>query len=52
MSSPDSKGRPTYTEQLFTQDPDWSIFMQMKDPTLHSLSGPNGTVLIGWNLDL
>ena len=52
VCSPESKGRFTYTEQLFTLDPDWYIFMQMKDPILHSLIGPNGTVLIGQNLDL
>ena len=27
----------------------WSNFMQMRNPNLHSLIGPNNTVLISWN---
>lgn len=47
--SPKTKGRPTYIEKVPTLVPNWFIFMQMKDPNLHSFIGPNFTVLIGQN---
>ena len=37
------RGRPAFIEEVATLASDWSIFMQMRNPNLHSLIGWNST---------
>lgn len=43
----ETKGRRGFLEEGPALVPDWFCFMKMKNPSLHSLRGPNGTILIG-----
>lgn len=40
---PQTKGRPLFIEKVLVLVPDWSIFMLMKNSSLHSLIGWNNT---------
>lgn len=40
---PQTKGRPLFIEKVLILVPDWSVFMLMKNPSLHSLIGWNNT---------
>lgn len=42
-------GSLLFKEKVPALVPDWSIFMQMRDPNTTVLIGPNSMVLIGWN---
>ena len=46
---PETKGKLTYIEEVFALVPDRSISIQMRNANFHNLTGPNSTVMIGWN---
>lgn len=48
MCFPETRRCPPFIKKVPILFPNWSIFMQMKTSDLHSLFGPNSTVLIGW----
>lgn len=43
---PLTEGRPTSIEKVLALVPDGPICMQMRNPNLHSLIGPNSTVCV------
>lgn len=46
---PGDNREAAYIEEAPTLVPDWSITMQMRNPNLHNLIGPNCIVSIGQN---
>lgn len=42
------KGEAAFYRESPTLVPDWSTFMQMRNPNLYSLIGPNSTKLVGF----
>lgn len=47
ICSPETRRSPPFIEKVPALFPNLSIFIQMRNPNLHSLFGPDSTVLIG-----
>lgn len=50
MCSPKINGKSAYVKKVPTLGPDWSIFIQMRNPNSYSLIGSRNTILIARNL--